>query len=369
MMGVWIESFEQISSLGTGLRALDDIKNQSINYWKMMYPYGTLEGRFDFHRITGRKESPEIRQMDQLSKYTVACAQLAMESSGINLDSINRERAGIILGSAFGCTASNHKFLETLISLGPRRTSPVVFRNTVSNAMAGHLAITMRFLGSNSVFNSGMVSGLQSMAYSFEEIVSGSCDLIISGASDFASELIRRRFILHGNLFGHGCLPLMDGACIVLLCNDQCRRRSKWRLLGYGMGFLNKDSLESGFVRILRQTLDRSAIKENDVEIIQIHADKSLFWIRSSPSELLEKACMHLVKRLPRIPFQENSAIPTMLSLFTSLNHLQKRRIPKLFSVSNEADVLGEVPEHFLFSSIGSDGNTVILALKYHKGE
>lgn len=167
---VWIDTLGQISCLGAGIEALRDKQHHGIDFWNSFYPHATISADNDFLSIEGWNESSETRQMDSLARYSVACASLAMQHSTLDLGNIAKERAGIILGSAFGCTSSNHAFLETFLTGGPRRTSPIVFRNTVSNAAAGHLAIAFKFLGSNSVLNSGMVSGPQAIAFAFEEI-------------------------------------------------------------------------------------------------------------------------------------------------------------------------------------------------------
>ncbi len=365
MINVWIDGFEQISCAGVGSEALSNKLGSDAAYWGEFYPYAAVDEHFDFCDITGRKESLETRQMDHLAKCIVACAHRSLEKSGTEADSIMGERTGIIVGSAFGCTGSNHIFLETLLEAGPRRTSPIVFRNTVSNAVAGHLAIAFRITGPNSVFNSGMVSGPQALAYAFEEIENGDCDFVLSGAGDRASELIRRRFLLHGDAFGRGKLPLMDGACMMLLRSGRMKSRpGGWQLMGYGMGFLHKEEFGTSFARIVQMALQKANLRSNEVDVIQLQSDCSAFWVRSSTSDSLEAASTELLQKIHGFPFQENTAVPVMLSLMASLISLPEGRIPRLFLNDDVVIKLESIPEHFLFASIGSDGNTVILVLK-----
>lgn len=365
MNTVWINGFEQISYLGVGVEVLENIKSYGSEYWRETYPYALIGDSFDFHAVTGREESFETRQMDQLTRYLVACAQLLLGKELINSCALIRERAGIILGSAFGCTSANHTFLETLLSAGPRRTSPVVFRNTVSNAAAGHLAIAFRFIGSNSVINNGTVSGLQALAYAFDEITAGHSDLVLTGAGDWVSELICKRFLLHGGRQGDRMLPLMDGACMLTLSSDLNSSTRGWQVLGYGMGFMHNREREACFIRIVRKALERANISSEDVDVIQIMTDRNIFWIRSSPYETLEAASAQLLQKMPSLPIQENTAIPVMISLIASLICFPKKRIPDLFTDSDVPSLLERIPKYTVFAAIGSDGNITVLVLHH----
>lgn len=367
MKSIWIDGLEQISAIGIGSKALIDKQGYSFDFWQKLYPFALIGDEFNFYEVTGWKESSEIRQMDQLTKCTMACMQLVLEKSGIkeNFINIDRDRIGIIIGSAFGCTASNHTFLETLISEGPLRTSPVVFRNTVSNAVAGHLAIKFRIFGSNSVLNSGTVSGLQAMAYAFEEVASGHCDMVLSGASDCTSDLIRKRFLFCVGEQGHEMLPMMDGATMLVLYADQNRNIPGWQMIGYGMGFLHKQDLEAGFVRVIRKALDSADIDSSDLDIIQLQMDQSVFWVRSTPYDSLETVCTQLLRKIPCFPSQKNTAVPVMLSLMTSLICLPNGHIPHLFIDDNAITKFERTLKNFLFVTIGDDGNIVAIIFNY----
>ena len=45
-----------------------------------------------------------LRKMDRLSRMAAASARMAIDDSGVNMDSINMDRMGIILGTAYGRT-------------------------------------------------------------------------------------------------------------------------------------------------------------------------------------------------------------------------------------------------------------------------
>lgn len=356
---VYVSGFEQISALGIGKEAL--LTKSAYDVWKNFYPYAPVGQDFDFHKITGLKESSATRQMDTLAKYTIACTHLLISAQK---NFMNPERSGVILGSAFGCTASNHSFLQTLISQGPRMTAPVVFRNTVSNAVAGHMAITFQVVGPNSVINSGMVSGLQALAYAYDQIIDGHCEHILTGTSDWVSELILKRFELKGDKGQKRKLPLMDGACVFLLQANQNNLKSGWHLLGYTMGFLQKENKENGVVRNIEKILQKTNLDFSDIDCIIFHTDCTTIYHCSADSSI--EMCSQLLKQINILPLQENTSIPAMLSLAAALMELPKGKEPVFFhkTIDNPQKT---IKKHMLFIAIGYDGNIAALLLRFNK--
>ncbi|MBT8356868.1 MAG: beta-ketoacyl-[acyl-carrier-protein] synthase II, partial [Deltaproteobacteria bacterium] len=111
-----------------------------------------------------------LRKMDRLSRMAVASARMAIDDSQINLDSINRDRMGIILGTAYGSTDVSVRFAGTLFDEGPRMVSPSLVPNSVMNAPAGHASIELKFRGINSTVNHHEASGETAIAYAASEI-------------------------------------------------------------------------------------------------------------------------------------------------------------------------------------------------------
>src|SRR5271157_3944530 len=60
-----------------------------------------------------------IRRMDKISLMAAASARMAMEDAGLQITQENRDRVGIMLGTAFGATDITAQFLGTLFTEGP----------------------------------------------------------------------------------------------------------------------------------------------------------------------------------------------------------------------------------------------------------
>ena len=183
------------------------------------------------------------RRMDRLSQMATASARMALEDAGFGVRPSNRDRVGILLGTAFGGTDVAARFVGTLFREGPHRVNPILVPNTVMNAPAGHAAIELGLRGLNTTVNHREASAETAIAYAAAEIRKGRADVILAGGADLFSPFfmeIMTRF--------KALSPLDDQA-------EAARPYDRHRngaILGEGAGLL---CLESG-----EQALARGAI-------------------------------------------------------------------------------------------------------------
>ena len=90
-----------------------------------------------------------LRKMDRLSAMTTASVRMAADDAGLRIDAANRDRIGIVMGTAFGNTEHKVQTARVLFTEGPGMVSPIHVPNTVMNAPAGHASIEMGFRGVN----------------------------------------------------------------------------------------------------------------------------------------------------------------------------------------------------------------------------
>jgi 3-oxoacyl-[acyl-carrier-protein] synthase II len=129
-----------------------------------------------------------LRKMDRLSATATSASRLALEDAGIKIESSNRDRVGIIFGTAFGPTDVTVQFARTLITSGPGLVNPILVPNTVLNAPASHASIELGFRGVNSTVTHFGVSGETAIAYAAAEIQKGTADVMLAGGGDIISE-------------------------------------------------------------------------------------------------------------------------------------------------------------------------------------
>ncbi len=128
--------------------------------------------------------------MDILSRTAVAATRLAADDARLVIDQANRDRIGIIMGTAFGSTDISIMFARTLYTEGPTLFNPLHVPNTVMNAPAGHSSIELGFRGFNSTINHKESSAETAIGYAFDQITKGTADAIFSGGADVISPLL-----------------------------------------------------------------------------------------------------------------------------------------------------------------------------------
>ena len=129
-----------------------------------------------------------LRRMDKTSLMTTASARMALEDAGIAVTNENRDRIGILLGTAFGSTDITLQFANTLIGEGPSSVNPIIVPNTVMNAPAGHTSIELGFRGVNTTVTHFAVSAETAIAYAVSELRRGVADVMLAGGVDILSK-------------------------------------------------------------------------------------------------------------------------------------------------------------------------------------
>jgi len=129
-----------------------------------------------------------LRRMDKIALMTAASTRLALEDAGMQITDENRDRVGIILGTAFGATDVTLQFASTLLTEGPALVNPILVPNTVMNAPAGHTSIELGFRGINTTVTHFAVSAETAIAYAAAEIRRGTADFVLTGGVDILSK-------------------------------------------------------------------------------------------------------------------------------------------------------------------------------------
>ena len=184
----------------TGLGALSPNGNSVADFWS-----GLLAGKsgiqkisyFDVEnfnvKIAGELSdfNPEdyfdrkdIRKLDPFSIYGLVTATEAVTHSGLDLESIESDRAGVIIGSGVGGIQTLEEQHTVLQERGARRVSPFFVPKMIANIAAGQIAIKFGFRGPNYTVVSACSSGSDAIGQAFRKIQYGDTDIMITGGSE-----------------------------------------------------------------------------------------------------------------------------------------------------------------------------------------
>lgn len=232
-----------------------------------------------------------IRRMDKIALMTAASSRMALEDAGIQITQENRDRVGIILGTAFGATDVTVQFAGTLLTEGPASVNPILVPNIVMNAPAGHTSIELGFRGVNTTITHFAVSAETAIAYAVAEIKRGTADFILAGGVDILSkfyyESLTRFHVLSGQNGGpEACRPFdidRNGAiagegcgiiCLEIWESAMARGRQPYcEIKGNGMGSSPTTPTgwpenTDGIKRTLGRAMKNAGYTINDIQAI-----------------------------------------------------------------------------------------------------
>lgn len=126
----------------------------------------------------------QIRRFDVFIHYAIASARMAMEDSGLKIDSSNAHRVGCLSGSGLGGLAMLLDTHKVLLEKGPSRISPFFIPGIIANMAPGQIAIEFGVKGPNISIETACAASSHAVGEAFRLIREGISDAVIAGGSE-----------------------------------------------------------------------------------------------------------------------------------------------------------------------------------------
>jgi 3-oxoacyl-[acyl-carrier-protein] synthase II len=297
----------------TGMGALTPIGNNLADYWN-----GLVNGvsgaapitKFDASKFKTQFacevkgfnaeefiERKEIRKLDPFSQYALVVVDEAVKDSGLDMDAINKDKAGVIWGSGIGGLKTfQDECFEFERGDGTPRFNPFFIPKMIVDIVAGHISIKYGLRGPNFVTVSACASSTNALVDAFNYIRLGKVDVVISGGSEAAvnqagvggfnalhalstrndsPETASRPFdkTRDGFVLGEGA-----GALILEEYEHAVKRGARiyCEVVGagltadaYHMTAPHPDGL--GAINVMQQALDEAGLSTSDIDYINVH--------------------------------------------------------------------------------------------------
>lgn len=128
----------------------------------------------------------EAKKVDRFVQYAVAAAGMAIRDAALDLDRIDRDRAGVVIGSGIGGIHLIEQQLRVLQDKGPRRLSPFLIPGMIINLASGMVSIQFGLRGPNSATVTACATGNHAIGEALRIIQHGDADLVIAGGTEAA---------------------------------------------------------------------------------------------------------------------------------------------------------------------------------------
>ncbi|TQI69232.1 3-oxoacyl-[acyl-carrier-protein] synthase II [Gramella sp. Hel_I_59] len=190
----------------TGLGALTPIGNNLEEYWE-----GLKSGKsgsapityFDTEKFKTKFacelknfnpldhfDRKEARKLDRFAQYAMVSADEAIEDSGIDLETVDKYRVGVIWGAGIGGLETfQNEVINFAEGDGTPRFNPFFIPKMIADIAPGNISIKHGFMGANYTTVSACASSANAMIDALNNIRLGYSDVIVSGGSEAAVTL------------------------------------------------------------------------------------------------------------------------------------------------------------------------------------
>ncbi len=135
----------------------------------------------DVERFVSKKE---FRKMDPFAVWGLAASMMAVEDAGLDPDKLDCERVGVITSSGIGGMQFMQNECLKAYEKGPRRISPQLIPQMITNILSGYVSIKYGFQGPNFCVTSACASGTHSIGEALRVIQYGDADVMIAGGAE-----------------------------------------------------------------------------------------------------------------------------------------------------------------------------------------
>jgi 3-oxoacyl-[acyl-carrier-protein] synthase II len=129
-------------------------------------------------------EPRHARRIDRVSLLAIAAAEEAIAQAGLVDGETDPARTATVIGSGVGGLISIEDQIETRVTRGPSRVSPLLIPMMMANASAGHVALRHGYAGPCLAVATACASGANSIGEGVELIRSGRADVVIAGGTE-----------------------------------------------------------------------------------------------------------------------------------------------------------------------------------------
>lgn len=128
----------------------------------------------------------EARKFDRYTMFALVSAEEALKDSGLDLESADKNRIGVIFTSGVGGIKT---FEDEMLDYNPERGprfNPFFIPKMIADMAAGHISMAYGFHGPNYATVSACASGTNALIDAFDLIRLGKADMIVTGGAEAA---------------------------------------------------------------------------------------------------------------------------------------------------------------------------------------
>ncbi len=230
---------------------------------------------------------PENKKIGRAAGFAIKAASLAIKDSGLKPWQLNKEKAGVALGTTMGESPILEKINDARFKQGPEGFDGSSICQLPAYVIPTQVAIALKLRGPNYIIPTACAAGNYCIGYAFDLIRTGVCDFMLCGGSDAFSRIAFMGFNRMFAVAPDVCRPfdknrqgmmVGEGAGILLLENEESalkRRAGIYaQILGYGLSCDASHMTaphSDGIAQAIAKALENSQVDRQEVDYINAH--------------------------------------------------------------------------------------------------
>lgn len=167
------------NSIKTGKCGIDYIKAFDTTQFKVK-----LAAEVKDFKVEDYIDKKEAKRMDNFCQFAMASAFQAVEDSKLDLDKIDQDRFGVVVGSGIGGIKTIESECISMQTKGPNRVHPLFIPMIIGNMAAGNIAIKYGAKGICTSVVTACATGTNAIGEAYHMIKNGLADVIIAGGTE-----------------------------------------------------------------------------------------------------------------------------------------------------------------------------------------
>ena len=228
----------------------------------------------------------KIKFIGRTSQMAIAATYQALKDSRLSLSNINKQRAGVFLGTTMG-ERPLEESIDVWIKEGTDKINKTKLLQSTPNNLSLNIANYFRLQGPNYLIPTACAAGNYAIGYGFDLIKKGDIDYAIVGGADSFSKVAFCGFHRLYAVAPEKCQPfdknrkgmlVGEGAGILFLesLDSALKRKSNIyaEILGYGIScdaFHMTASHIEGIEKVIQKAIKEADIQKEEVDYINAH--------------------------------------------------------------------------------------------------
>ena len=165
----------------------------------------------DFDPTAGGDVRLDVAELGRASRLAVVAARQATCDAGLDEGSIDRERAGVVMGTTSGEPREVESFDDSYVAEQLEQVGPEFMTRYPCHVIAGHVAGEVDFAGVNAMIPAACAAGNYALAHAYDVLRAGRADVMLAGGADSFSRITYTGFARLGAIAPEVCQPFDRG--------------------------------------------------------------------------------------------------------------------------------------------------------------